>query len=746
VSPAELQVLLFLRGHRPLGEFALERVGQVRKVTIPSSSRDHLSRSHAKRLLLITTYAEGPMRVLRVLDTHSHLLHQPALPVASAAHTLTVPGASMEGFSSRGSLSTSAEAGPVSYASSAKLSQQQQPSLSRPSSTSSLQGAAAAAGNSQAHTATAASAAAAAASGSTSQQLNARNRTLQLLSAFLAAEAVNKTPVDAAAPTRTVISGSSSHASTGPLKIAAPLLDVRLSLDGCGLSLASDSRELLYSSVRGVRLRFCQDALRNAVGAAIASMRVENTLYGCQYPLMLASPVSRSVFGVVYLPGHNTAGALPAGAPAAAESAESLLEGEAQGAIGGAGSDGLGAAAAAAATAAAASAAGLDALSIAHAVEDELQQQEQLAHNQHGSMSRKQLASASVSRQPSKSSSQMLNKLLQQHPQPQQQALQVLQPHHLALGILATVWRTQPSGVMCVEQLGLQLSPLALSLEGKHLKQLMEFGTQVTAAAAGASQGPSALVARGRSHGTGLAAIGNSSSGNAYTGALQHRWPPVQPPSLPTAATTAASRLKLYFEDWFVSAITLCISFTPGSWFDPSPAGLASAWSSAGSAAAAAAAAAEAAAAVAAAAEAAATAGSEAAAGASGSGAETSTAGSIGQQQAASERTDSTATGDDQQDVSQAGNQHSTGAADVGAAAAAVAAATSSPLPVYLQMALALAHAEEGAWLTLAPFSSTHIMINTESLVQVCMRVTHLNPSHGSCLSQAASGKLPAAG
>jgi hypothetical protein len=38
---------------------------------------------------------------------------------------------------------------------------------------------------------------------------------------------------------------------------------------------------------------------------------------------------------------------------------------------------------------------------------------------------------------------------------------------------------------------------------------------------------------------------------------------------------------------------------------------------------------------------------------------------------------------------------------------------------VYLQMALALAHAEEGAWLTLAPFSSTHIMINTESLVQV---------------------------
>jgi hypothetical protein len=317
----------------------------------------------------------------------------------------------------------------------------------------------------------------------------------------------------------------------------------------------------------------------------------------------------------------------------------------------------------------------------------------------------------------------MLNKLLQQQQQPQQQTVQVLQPHHLALGILATVWRTQPSGVVCVEQLGLQLSPLALSLEGKHLKQLMEFGTQVAAAAAGASQGPSALVAKGRSHGAGLAATGNSSSGNAYTGMLQHSWPPVQPPSLPAAATTATSRLKLYFEEWFVSAITVCISFAPGSWFDPSPAGLASAWPSAGSAAAAAAAAAEAATAVAAAAEAAAAFGSESAAGGSGSSADSSTAGSSGQQQAAAERVDSTASGDDQQDMTQAGNQHSTAAAEVGAAAAAVAAASSSPLPVYLQMALALAHAEEGAWLTLAPFSSTHIMINTETLVQVCKRV-----------------------
>jgi hypothetical protein len=39
---------------------------------------------------------------------------------------------------------------------------------------------------------------------------------------------------------------------------------------------------------------------------------------------------------------------------------------------------------------------------------------------------------------------------------------------------------------------------------------------------------------------------------------------------------------------------------------------------------------------------------------------------------------------------------------------------------VYLQMALALAHAEEGAWLTLAPFSSAHTLINTESLIQAC--------------------------
>ncbi|WIA40787.1 hypothetical protein OEZ86_004465 [Tetradesmus obliquus] len=74
------RVLLFLPGHRPLGEFALEQVGQSRLVPVPSSSRDNtLSHKshHKRRALLISTYAEGPMRVLRVLDTRSHLLQQP---------------------------------------------------------------------------------------------------------------------------------------------------------------------------------------------------------------------------------------------------------------------------------------------------------------------------------------------------------------------------------------------------------------------------------------------------------------------------------------------------------------------------------------------------------------------------------------------------------------------------------------------------------------------------------------------
>lgn len=753
-----LQVLLFLRGHRPLGEFALERVGQVRRVAIPSSSRDHLSRSHTKRLLLITTYAEGPMRVLRVLDTHSHLLQQPLQPAAGAGYAVAAPGSGLEGFSSRGSFASIADA-PSANGSSAALSQQQ--GLSRPSSSSSLQGAAAAASGSQsarpAPTASGAtaSAGAALAGGNTSQQLTARNRTLQLLSAFLAAPDSADGPATAAVPAAAASAAIGGGSSGGALRIVAPTLDVRLSLDGCGLSLVSDSRELLYSSVRGVRLRFCQDALRKAVGAAVASMRVENTLYGCQYPLMLASPVSRSVFGVVYPPGpssSSTARALPAPAAAATDDDDDSDTADEAGGLAmchtaaaasssaGAGADGLtgSAVAAAAASVAAASAAidavGMDAQSIAHAVADELQQQEQLAHHASPEVSPYKPGTAATlpSRQPSRSSSTRF-KLQQLQPQQQQQAyaLQVLQPHHLALGVLATVWRTQPSGVVCVEQLGLQLSPLALSLEGKHLKQLMEFGSQVAAAAADASEGPAAalLAAKGRGQAAGLAVLGLSSSGSvsgagggaaAYAGvALQQSWPPVQPPSLPAAATSAVRRrLKLYFEEWFISAITLCISFAPGSWFDPSPASLASAWSgSAGSAAAAAVAAA--AAAEAAAAATAAQAASDAAAGA----ASTDAVADSTQEPSAAEQSDSgTPLSQAEQGTSSgAGGQQegAAAAADAGAAAAAVAAASSSPLPVYLQMALALAHAEEGAWLTLAPFSSTHTMINTESLVQV---------------------------
>lgn len=684
------------------------------------------------------------MRVLRVLDTHSHLLQQPAAPVAVVAQAPPASGTGLDAFSSRGSFASITDAGPVGYASSNGLFQQQQ-GLSRPSSTSSLQGASASSSSGQARTPPAASAAAAHPAGDgAAQQLHARNRTLRVLSAFLAPSDSNGSTAAESAAATTVsmynssassVSSNLSSSNMGALKIAAPSLDVRVSLDGCGLSLVSDTRELLYSSVRGVRLRFCQDPLRNAVGAAIASMRVENTLYGCQYPLMLASPVSRSVFGVVYPPGAqgpSTAADLPAPAADSPEDfedapadAESLSSSIAAG-TGGSDPDAAVTAAVAAAAAAAADVAGLDAASIAHAVADELQQQEHVVNAQQGSS--KQPAAAA--KQPSRSNSQRFRpQQQQQQGQQQPPAMQMLQPHHLALGVLATVWRTQPSGVVCVEQLGLHLSPLALSLEGKHLKQLMEFGAQVAAAAAGASKGQTTpLVPKGRGQSGQLAVLSvengpsTSAVGAAHGGPLQHSWPPVQPPSLPAAATTVVSkRLKLYFEEWFVSAITLCISFAPGSWFDPSPAGLASAWSGANSAAAAAAVAAEAAAAAAAAAQVA----SEAAAGSSASGAASdgSKGGVDSPEPGAVERADSATPQpgvDATEDDSKTGNQQESAAtADVGAAAAAVAAASSSPLPVYLQMALALAHAEEGAWLTLAPFSSTHIMINTESLVQV---------------------------
>jgi hypothetical protein len=367
-----------------------------------------------------------------------------------------------------------------------------------------------------------------------------------------------------------------------------------------------------------------------------------------------------------------------------------------------------------------------------------VQQEQQQAGTQgvveHVAASPTAAAAASV-RVVSRSSSSSAMLRLQQALQQQQQTqapLQVLQPQHLALGVLASVWRTQPSGVVCVEQLGLQLSPLTLSLEGKHLKQLADFGAQVAAAAAGASERPSSsLVAvAGRQHpaslgGSGRGDIGPSSNAVSLR-TVQQNLSPVQPPSLPAAATAASRRLKLYFEEWYISAITLCISFAPGSWFDPSPAGLSSAWSSAGGGAAAATAAAEAAAvALAAAAAAAQTpAGTDMAGEAGSSNAAAAEAGRSGSTDGAATGGSSSrsASGDgDEGDSSRTALEQdiAAGAADVGAAAAAVAAASSSPLPVYLQMALALAHAEEGAWLTLAPFSSSHTMINTESLLQV---------------------------
>eukprot|EP00879_Flechtneria_rotunda_P020600 GHRR01021677.1.p1 GENE.GHRR01021677.1~~GHRR01021677.1.p1 ORF type:complete len:242 (+),score=130.45 GHRR01021677.1:77-727(+) len=208
--------------------------------------------------------------------------------------------------------------------------------------------------------------------------------------------------------------------------------------------------------------------------------------------------------------------------------------------------------------------------------------------------------------------------------------------------------------------------------------------------------------------------------------------PPVRSPSLPAAAA-ASKRLKLYFEDWHISAVTLCISFAPESWFDTAATSkpvLGGGTTAAAAVAATSAAATAAVAAVAAGAdvgdvldtvEAQATSpGSAQAADANGS--NCSSTALQGPQN--TEETGNVAAEGHGWATSAASSTSSSIAAAANAAASCAATAAAggiaeAQLPVWLQMAVALAHAEEGAWITLGAFRSSHTMFNTDALIQV---------------------------
>jgi hypothetical protein len=509
---------------------------------------------------------------------------------------------------------------------------------------------------------------------------------------------------------------SSSSSSAAVVNILSPSIDIHIQLQGFGISLVSETRELLYGCCRGLNARFSQDAVRRAIGFTVGSIRVENTLHGCQYPLLLASPVSRSVFGVVvHSPAGLAGGAAAAAAAAGSSSSEVQQAAAASDAAAEDDEDALGETSdsavqqhtaavsevisEAAAAAAAAAATATTALADSSTAVDSASQATAAA-----------MAAFAAAAQ-----------LLQQQPpqeqqQQQQQQPPMLLPHQLAFGVLATVWRTQPSGVLCVEQLGVQVSPCALSLEGKHLKQLVDFAQSIQAAAAADA-----------------AAISYALPGNGSRGSAQLLKPsaaaaagvlaPVLPPSLP-AASAGKRGLKLYFEQWQMSAITLCVSFAPDSWFDPLPGGATAAAAAAaagavkdldssssssssssgvGKALASAVASIDMATEVSAAAEAASDAASSIVAQTEAAAA----AGNTSSKQAT--ELDPIPGSSSSITATALAEQHSSSSSSSGAA----------PLPVWLQMALALAHAEEGAWLTLGSFERSHTMINTDSLVQV---------------------------
>jgi hypothetical protein len=682
-----------------LGEVALEQVGQSWTVVIGDKRRGRSLQQ--RRTLQIKTTAEGPMAVLRILDVGKHLL-----PRQQAQLQRSLAAASKNSDSNSSLASSSNHGSSASFAGMSQAADVSRtlPVLSRTNSNSSIIAGSANSMEQQPEQAPRPSSAEAARGGdvrgpAARHHINAKHHMLQRLAAFLSGSSSSNTSSNAYATSSMVVPPSAELAATAAaLQLSDPVLDLQVQLQGLGLSLVSDSRELLYGCCLGVRGRFCQDPVRNALGVTLSSIRFENTLYGCQHPLLLASPVSRSVFGVIYpiqlqqgLPSFDAGEADVCGrfsnaGEARPERIAALQEGR---------------------------------------TGQQQQDAEQAVPNALAPAMPGMNAAA-----PRGSSGQPHLHTQPRHPDPKHHPDTQLLPHHIALGVLATVWRSKPSGVVCVEQLSVQVSPVALSLEGKHLKQLVEFASTVSEATTGMANSSScsgtltgqhtdwtlsgAPAGRGAA---GLANIASSSSRGGWAESAAGRLLPVAPPSLPPVGTVTES-LKLYFQQCHISAITLCISFAPGSWFDPLPGGTAapargdispsspvSAAAHAGGSTGPAPGAVEALAAAAA---------------------------------AASSRVAPAAGGlpYDSSAVEEAFPwTHSSAAAEAAAHAAAEAAAAVAPegsssaaaggavLPVWLQMALALAHAEEGAWLTLSAFSSNHAVINTDAMVQVRVRV-----------------------
>lgn len=499
-------MLLLLPGHRQLGEFALEQVGQSLHVQLPAAADSDRGGS---RRLHISTYADGPTRVLRVLDAQVHTSLAGAAGAAtqaSARSSAHPPGGSGAATPARGGGNGSG----VGSSPQQRLRRALATALAgvlkggdagTPAPGSVRRGAAAAADGQQqvgtpggrgGATPQQAAQAAAAAAAERLWPGRADQHHRQQLASFLAPALLPESnaeqlPPAAGAPAASVAAAYAfDHALQPPLQqvhqlaalpaVPAPpprfQIDVRLRLRGAGLSLVSHTQELLYASCHHVLLRAGQDAVRRVFGCAVGVLQVENTLQEAQYRQMISSPVSRSVLGVIYprLDRARTAAA-----------------------------------------AAAASADGAAATTAAGGAERWL-------------------------------------------------------PSAPALAVLCTLWRDQPGGVLCFEQLHLQLAPVALSLEGLHLKLLRDFALTV-------GSGPASSIISAAGSGGVRRAAGRGSGGGGglegFAAGLAAVAAAAPPPLLPPQAGAAQ---KLYFDEVTVSEIQICITAAPGSWFTSSPA------------------------------------------------------------------------------------------------------------------------------------------------------------------------------
>ena len=524
------KVVLLLPGHRSLGTFALDEVGGARSVLLPAPAGGGARRG--KRRLAISTHADGPTRVLRVVDVTSH---PPAAGPGGAAAGAGATAGGVRGRSSAGGH---------------QLLPQLRAALRQRDGgdgSPALPG---------------------------SPRAPARRQHADGGNAATPAAA----PPPPAPPPPAALQGGAG----------AGAVDVRVQLRGAALSLVSDAEELLFASARGVAARLAVDAVRVEAALSVDALRAENTLFGAQYPLLLASPVRATVFGVS-LEGAAAEGGDDAdsSANAAAAAAAGAARGRSGGNGGSGGEGGDGSAAA---------------------------------------------------RAPP------------------------------ALGVLCTLWRDRPGGVMCFERLGVHAAPLALSLEGLHLKALLDFAASMSAAAAAHGVAPPPPAA--------AAAAPAQDSASLLA-------PPYAPPPQPPPR---ARQLNLYFDSWYISPLRLCITFAPGSFFEAS-AGQSTAQSAAAGGASAA--------------------NGAAAAGGGGGGA----AASAGVRPASGSSSTAAAPG--------AGGAATSAAGSAGAAAAG--AVTPPQLPVWAQVAVALAHAE-GAWLTLDAFHARHPLLDVDAAVQVLGR------------------------